>query len=124
MIGYTMVGSNDLEKSTLFYDVLFALLGVNKLHGTDNFIAWGENQQNPMFCITKPFDGKEATVGNGTMIAIKANSQDEVCSVHKKALELGAHNEGEPGLRLGGYYCAYFRDLDGNKLNIYNFSSK
>lgn len=119
-----MVGSNDIKKATEFYDSLFALLGVKKLYDAGTFVAWGIDQKNPMFCVSKPYDGNEATVGNGVMIAIPAKSQEEVSMLHAKALELGAKNEGDPGDRQGGYYCAYFRDLDGNKLNFYYFSGK
>lgn len=123
MIGYTMLGSNDLEKASAFYDVIFDLLGEKKLYTSETFIAWGQSQAQPMFCITKPFDGNKACVGNGVMIALRAESKDKVDLIHKKALLVGAENEGDPGIRQGGYYCAYFRDLDGNKLNIYFFGS-
>jgi predicted lactoylglutathione lyase len=69
-----------------------------------------------MLAICKPFDGKRASSGNGTMIALAVGSQDDVKKVHAKALELGAVSEGEPGPRGPGGFFAYFRDLDGNKL--------
>lgn len=119
MIGYTTVGTNDLDKAKSFYDSLFDSVGVNKLYDSDGFVAWGYSQSEPMFCLTKPFDGKEATVGNGVMIALKVQNEAAVEELHKMALDLGAENEGDPGMRQGGYYCAYFRDLDGNKLNFY-----
>jgi len=53
------------------------------------------------------------------MIALTVSTQEQVNLLHAKALSLGAENEGDPGLRSGGYYCAYFRDLDGNKLNFH-----
>ena len=72
-----------------------------------------------------PFDGKPATVGNGTMTAIGVSSRDEVERIHAKALELGAEDEGSPGLRAeggDGFYAAYFRDLDGHKLDVFTYS--
>jgi len=74
------------------------------------------------FSITKPFDGQAATVGNGTMIAIMVDSNEQVDAFYKKALSLGATCEGKPGLRgeMSGCYAAYFRDLDGNKLNAFH----
>jgi len=39
--------------------------------------------------------------------------------VHGKALELGARDEGPVGPRGDGFYAGYFRDLDGNKLNVF-----
>ena len=69
--------------------------------------------------VIKPFDGKPATVGNGVMVALQAASKEQVGAVHKKALELGGKDEGAPGPRGAGFYAAYFRDLDGNKLNAF-----
>jgi predicted lactoylglutathione lyase len=66
-----------------------------------------------------PYDGKQASVGNGTMIALTVNSTEKVDSVYAKALQLGATDEGPPGPRMDGFYAAYFRDLDGNKLNVF-----
>ena len=66
-----------------------------------------------------PYDGKPATVGNGTMVAIVVDSPDKVHALHAKALELGGANEGDPGPRGGSFYAGYFRDLDGNKLNAF-----
>jgi catechol 2,3-dioxygenase-like lactoylglutathione lyase family enzyme len=33
--------------------------------------------------------------------------------------EVGAKDEGAPGPRGQGFYAGYFRDLDGNKLNVF-----
>ena len=122
MIGYITLGSNDLKKSAAFYDAIFTDMDIQKLYDSDNFIAWGTRQAEPMFCVVTAFDGKPATVGNGVMIALPVESQAKAAALHSKALSLGAVNEGDPGMRPGGYYCAYFRDPDGNKLNIYHYS--
>ena len=54
------------------------------------------------------------------MMAIAVDSNDKVDALHAKALELGGTDEGAVGVRgEGGFYCGYFRDLDGNKFNIY-----
>ena len=78
----------------------------------------------PMLCIMKPYDGQPATVGNGVMAGIAADSRDQVDQIHKKAIELGGSDEGPPGLRAeggDGFYAAYFRDLDGNKLDVFSY---
>ena len=67
----------------------------------------------------KPYDGNAATVGNGVMPAIRAKSKEHVDQIYKRAIELGATDEGEPGQRIEGFYAGYFRDLDGNKLNAF-----
>ena len=118
MIGYMMMGTNDLEKAAAFYDQVLAELGGQRAMVTDRFVGYS-NGQGAMFAIVKPNDGKPATVGNGTMAAFAASSRDAVNAAYKKALELGATDEGAPGERGTGFYGAYFRDLDGNKLNAF-----
>ncbi len=83
------------------------------------FVAWTIDNNQPMFSISKPYDGELASVGNGAMIAIKCPTTAMVDNLHAKALLLGAQNEGNVGPRQEGFYCGYFRDLDGNKLNFY-----
>ena len=119
MIGYVTLGSKDVKTAALFYDELFNLLGADRIYDAGGYVAWAIGNSAPMFSITEPYDKQPATVGNGTMIALQANSQKQVDQLHATALALGAENEGDPGIRSGGYYCAYFRDLDGNKLNFH-----
>jgi predicted lactoylglutathione lyase len=68
--------------------------------------------------VCKPHDGKKATVGNGTMVALEGRSRERVDEVYRKAIELGAADEGAPGERSPGFYAGDFRDLDGNKLVV------
>ena len=76
----------------------------------------------PNFAGLGPFDGQVATVGNGSMFAFSFDTRGEVDRFHAKALELGGACEGAPGVRLGGLYLAYFRDLDGNKLCAFSMA--
>jgi predicted lactoylglutathione lyase len=120
MIGYTTVGSNDLDRATSFYDALFAELGAKRImEDPGNFIAWGVSMDQPGFSVTKPFNGEAATVGNGVMIALVVPSKEMVHKVYDKAMELGAQDEGPAGPRGDQFYAGYFRDLDGNKLNVF-----
>lgn len=119
MIGYVTVGTNDLQKGAVFYDAISAELGVKRMGGTDRYIAWGVPNGAPGVGLTLPFDGKPATVGNGFMVAFKADSREQVDRIHKVALELGGTDEGSPGERYPGFYAGYFRDFDGNKVNAY-----
>lgn len=121
MIGYITIGTNHFEKAVEFYDKLLTELGVKRVmeHG-DNFVAWGSDINTPSLCVTKPFDGNSATVGNGSMVALFVDSKEKVDTLYGKALEFGGSCEGEPGPRgESGFYAGYFRDLDGNKLNFF-----
>ena len=119
MIGYVTLGTNDLARGAAFYDALAAEMGVARMMENEQFIAWGKMGGAPGIGLTKPFDGQQATVGNGVMVALDAKDRAQVDRIHKLALSLGAKDEGAPGDRGGGFYAAYFRDPDGNKLNVF-----
>jgi predicted lactoylglutathione lyase len=53
------------------------------------------------------------------MVAFECKSREQVDAVYNLARSLGAPCEGPPGERFPGFYAAYFRDPDGNKLNAY-----
>jgi len=121
MIGYITLGTNDFEKAAAFYDELLGELGATRFMDDENFIAWSVAPEQPAVCISKPFDGNDASVGNGTMTALMVDSNEKVDAMYAKAISLGATDEGEPGQRGDfGFYAAYFRDLDGNKLNFFH----
>jgi predicted lactoylglutathione lyase len=119
MIGYTTLGTNDIARAGRFYDALLTELGAKRFMELDSFIAWGAESAGGMVAVIKPHDGKPATVGNGVMVALAAKSKAQVDAIHRKALELGAKDEGAPGPRGDGFYAGYFRDLDGHKLNAF-----
>ncbi|CAN5333947.1 VOC family protein [soil metagenome] len=126
MIGYTTLGTNDIDKALVFYDGLVGAMGGKRLMTMPDdrgFTLYGTGRDRPMLAITRPYDGGVASAGNGTMVALAADSRAQVDAIHAKAIELGASDEGEPGLRGGvgatEFYGAYFRDADGNKFCAY-----
>ena len=123
MLAFTMIGTNDLKKSAAFYDALIAEMGGKRAVDLGDAILYAGPDGGPLFAITEPADGNAATVGNGTMIALAAPDAESVSRWHAKAIELGAQNGGDPGARERGplkFDAAYFRDLDGNKLNFFH----
>ena len=124
MIGYVTLGTNNFEKAAAFYDELLGELGAGRFMDEETFIAWSVAPDQPALSITKPFDGAAASVGNGVMIALMLDSNEKVDALYEKAISLGATDEGKPGERGDfGFYAAYFRDLDGNKLNFFHMTS-
>ena len=119
MIGYVTLGTNDLPRAAAFYDTLLAEIGAKRLMEFPTGIAWGVSMQQCSLALMKPYDGQPATVGNGVMAAIVVDSKEKVDRLYKKAIELGAQDEGPNGPRGDGFYAGYFRDLDGNKLNVF-----
>lgn len=119
MIGYQMVGTNDLAAAVKFYDALLAEFGAARFMEDDSFVAWATGPGAPAFSVTKPNDGKAASIGNGSMTAFACTDTAMVDKMHAKALELGAKDEGAAGPRGTGFYGGYCRDLDGNKFNFF-----
>jgi catechol 2,3-dioxygenase-like lactoylglutathione lyase family enzyme len=119
MIGYVTIGTNDLARAAAFYDALLGEIGAKRMMENEQFVAWSAKPDQPGLGVTKPFDKKPATVGNGVMVALMVDSTAKVDALHRKALQLGGSDEGAPGPRGEGFYAGYFRDLDGNKLNFF-----
>ncbi|MEZ5994309.1 MAG: VOC family protein [Hyphomonadaceae bacterium] len=119
MIGYVTLGTNDLARAASFYDKIAAELGVGRMFDNETFIAWGVPGGGAGIGLTKPYDGNAATVGNGVMVALECKSREQVDKIYNLARSLGAADEGGPGERFPGFYAAYFRDPDGNKLNAF-----
>jgi predicted lactoylglutathione lyase len=127
MIGYVTLGTNNLNASSDFYDRLFASIDIGRNMEMENvFVSWGAEDTNAAsasLAVTMPFDGEAATVGNGVMVALNLGDPERVKAFYEKAIALGATDEGKPGFRpegaSSGFYCGYFRDLDGNKLNAF-----
>lgn len=123
MIGYTLIGTNDLPKAEAFYTTLFEDFPVQKIPATDRIILWMP-AEGGAFGICTPADGNTATNGNGTMIALPMPSNDAVDAIYAKALSLGASSAGEPvtGESSGAFYGGYIRDFDNNKIAFYHLA--
>ena len=123
MIGYTLVGTNDLDQAKTFYDALFGSIGIGRMMEMERMCAWGKDWAAPMFGVTLPYDGKPATPGNGTMIALPLDTRAKVDALYAAAIAHGAADEGATGLRGDdgpqAFYAGYARDPDGNKLCFY-----
>lgn len=119
MIGYVTLGTNDLPRAAAYYDALLAELGAKRTMDFGRGYAWGSAMDKPMFGLMLPFDQQPASVGNGVMVAFGVDSPAAVDRVYAKAIALGSRDEGPAGPRGDRFYAGYFRDLDGNKLNVF-----
>ena len=122
MIVNVCFGTTDLARGAKFYDAIAAELGLERYMDTGRAIGWRNPAVGIGLAITLPFDGKPASVGNGVMATIGAKDRDQVDRVYAVALANGGSDEGAPGVRANGFYAAYFRDPDGNKLNAFAMS--
>ena len=117
MIRFVMVGTNNLDKATKFYDTLLDVIELERVVTNEKYIGYASKEKSDEieFYVTNPVNKEKATFGNGTQISFLINSKDLVNSFYDVGIKLGGKDEGAPGIRSGDYYC-YFRDLDGNKV--------
>lgn len=120
MIGYVMLGTNDLDRAAKLYDAILAPLGLVQVERVETYAAYASEvaKEEIEFYITAPFDARPATPGNGTMIALAAPDMQALDQFHAVGVQSGGTDEGVPGLREeGSDICyAYLRDVDGNKI--------
>jgi hypothetical protein len=100
---------------------VLAEFGGKRIFASDRMQFYGTGGAGaPMVAVCKPYDGKEASVGNGSMVALAAPSRELVDKAYAKAIASGAADEGAPGVRTGNFYGGYFRDPAGNKICVFN----
>ena len=119
MIAYCTLGTNDMDRSIAFYDVVFGALGGVREETSATWTRYGRTGESAKVCLTPPFNQEAATFGNGTMLAYSAPDYAAVDAFHAAALSLGGTDEGLPGVREGTHYVAYARDPEGNKLCVF-----
>lgn len=122
MIDHTSISVNDYEKSLVFYDQTFEVLGYKRNMTIDipeknvRTAGYGKGEK-PSFWIS-PMGKKEEDIGSarGVHFAFLAPSTEAVDLWYKKCLELGGKDNGAPGSRPHyhpGYYGAFIIDPDG-----------
>lgn len=120
MLSVARYGARDLPRAWQFYDAIAAILGAARVMERPEAVGY-KGADGGMLVIGRPLNG-EASAGNGTQVGLSAPTRAAVDAAHAKALELGGTCEGPPGLRgpeANGFYAAYFRDPDGNKLLVF-----
>ena len=117
MIGFVMVGTNNLDKAINFYDTLLNTIELQRVVTNEKYAGYASKNKTDEveFYVTNPVNQEKANFGNGTQISFLVKSKDLVNNFYNTGLKLGGKDEGVPGIRSGDYYC-YVRDLDGNKI--------
>jgi catechol 2,3-dioxygenase-like lactoylglutathione lyase family enzyme len=123
MLGYVTIGAKDSAASGTFYDAFFGGFGHERKFADGGWIGYGpKGSETHSVYVCPPQDGKEASFGNGMMLAFPARSEDEVKAAYAGGLAHGGSDEGPPGFRPPDkreFYGAYLRDPTGNKLCVY-----
>ncbi|MDW5417525.1 VOC family protein [Iodobacter sp. CM08] len=123
MSTYITLGSNDSEKSNVFYDAVLATIDWKSHLDFPGWRAYSEQGKGENFTlwIAQPFNQQAATAGNGTMVGFSASTHAEVDAFYAAAMANGGSDDGAPGLRPHygpHWYAAYMRDPTGNKIAI------
>jgi catechol 2,3-dioxygenase-like lactoylglutathione lyase family enzyme len=124
MIHHVSVGTNDIHRARIFYDAIFAVLGLRLIEAKDRALLYGTGEI--LFSVENPLNGKPAAPGNGIHVAFAARDRGMVAAFHSAGLVHGGSDDGAPGLRKYDphYYAAFLRDPDGNKIEAVTFSGK
>jgi catechol 2,3-dioxygenase-like lactoylglutathione lyase family enzyme len=122
-IGYVTIGAADVEAAQPFFDAALGALGYERSEPFEGWAFYRPKGGEPCIGICRPYDGEAARAGNGIMVALKAETKEQVQAAHAAALAAGGSDEGPPGFRpagaTSGFYAAYFRDPVGNKFCAY-----
>ena len=121
-----MVGTQNLEKAKAFYDAVCAVIDMELCWNDAQSVSYGKKADPffPRIFVGYPFDGNASSVGNGSMTAFYCQTTEKVDEAFNQAMQHGGQSEGEPGYRPHygeGFYAAYVRDPDGNKLAFVDF---
>ena len=117
LVSHVSVGVSDLARAGVFYDAVMAVLGARRVMEHGGGIGYGRTF--PEFWASRPHDRQPAVTGNGTHICFAADGPEVVDAFHAAGLAAGGHDDGAPGRRpeyAPGYYAAFLRDPDGNKV--------
>ena len=120
MIGFVMVGTNDLDKAIKFYDLLLQVIDLKRIVTNEKYVGYSSKKESGdiEFYVTNPVNKEKATYGNGTQISFVVDSKETVDNFYKLGIKLGGKDEGTPRIRSDDYYC-YIRDLDKNKICVF-----
>jgi catechol 2,3-dioxygenase-like lactoylglutathione lyase family enzyme len=127
MLSYIIVGANDIPRSERFYTAVLEPLGYEKAEQKDavsyTLPDLPDRYNGPgAVYVVKPYDGREATVGNGSMIAFRVPTHAQVRALHRAGVAAGGTDEGAPGFRAQyskNFFVGYLRDPLGNKLALF-----
>lgn len=117
LVSHVSVGVSDLGRAGVFYDAVFDALGVGRVMEHPTGLAYG--RAFPEFWASLPHDRAPASAGNGVHVCFAASDSDAVDRFHAQGLAAGGQDDGRPGFRpeyAPGYYGAFLRDPDGNKI--------
>ena len=122
MIDHVSLGVADLDRAARFYEAVLGAVGFAKLEVRPATIGFGKRY--PEFWLNHRPTMPTVPTDTGVHVCVRARSTDAVDEFHRAAVAAGGTCDGAPGMRphrTGGYYAAFVRDLDGNRIEAVTF---
>jgi len=123
MIDHISIAVRDLRAAEVFYSAALGALGLTKLREWPD-AAIGFGKKYPEFWINRRTEMDRVADDSGVHICLRAPDTAAVDAFHAAALKAGGTSDGAPGLRphyYSGYYAAFIRDPDGNRIEAVTF---
>jgi catechol 2,3-dioxygenase-like lactoylglutathione lyase family enzyme len=124
MIDHVSIGVRDLAACARFYEAVLAALGHAKLVERPGTVGFGKKY--PEFWLNERRAMAPLDPDSGTHVCLRAPSTEAVDAFHDAALRVGGRSEGAPGPRpeySAGYYAAFVRDPEGNRIEAVTFGA-
>ena len=126
MIDHVSVAVSDLTRAMRFYEAVLGTIGYAALDIRGSTVGFGKKYSE--FWINARPDMDPVPPRSGTHICLRVRATELVDAFHAAALANGGHSDGPPGLRPhdgpNGYYAAFIRDPDGNRIEAVTFTAK
>lgn len=122
MIDHVSVPVRDLDRSAQFYRAVLGAIGYEKLVVRPRTIGFGKKY--PEFWLNLRATMAPLADDCGAHAALRVRTTELVDAFHAAALAAGGTSDGAPGLRPQhgeGYYAAFIRDPDGNRIEAVTF---
>jgi|JI10StandDraft_1071094.scaffolds.fasta_scaffold71133_1 catechol 2,3-dioxygenase-like lactoylglutathione lyase family enzyme len=116
--GYVTLATRDIARASQFYELIAREMGVRRSAECAHFVGWGQPGRAAGFGVALPDAAPEPERG---MVPLQVDEPEQVQRLYEIALSNGCAGESAPG-DCGGFYAAYFRDPDGNRLNAFCIS--
>lgn len=126
MIDHISIAVSDLSRATRFYEAVLGAIGYSTLDVRGHTVGFGKKYSE--FWLNARPDMEPLPPRSGAHVCLRVRSTELVDAFHAVALANGGASDGPPGLRphdgKGGYYAAFIRDHDGNRVEAVTFVTK
>jgi catechol 2,3-dioxygenase-like lactoylglutathione lyase family enzyme len=122
MIDHISIAVHDLDQAARFYEIMLGAIGYDKLEVRPHTVGFGKKY--PEFWLNLRATMMPVGDDCGAHVGLRVRSTELVDAFHAAALAAGGSCDGAPGLRPqhgDGYYAAFIRDPDGNRIEAVTF---